>query len=325
MAYKRRVFVLAAGVVLLLALGVSQLQAQSPLTLEGLSERISELARTVSTLRRNSATKSEVRAVTNQVATLEARLDETPTATPTPEPPTATPTPTGTPTATATATATPLAATETATQDVAFVTTRGRMNIRSGPGTNYDIAGSVGAGTRLAITGKNAAGGWWRVDYQGEHAWIYAPFVDATNGDTVEVVVTPVPPAPAPQPTATPFVARSNDDLALYLLEKDNAPTASLQEEWNAMSQQERDELVQTGRVMLETAAEYCNMPAADTAEMIDRHGQRLDDAGLSAGQGTRARAALMLMLNSTGEADNSRAGCEAWLTDAVNTQIANQ
>ena len=329
MSHRRRVLVLAGGVALLLALGVSQLQAQSPLTLEGLSERISELARTVSTLRRNSATKSEVRAVTNQVATLEARLDETPTATPTPEAPTATPTPTGTPTATATATATatPLAARETAAQDVAFVTTRGRMNIRSGPGTDYAIVDSVGAGTRLAITGKNEAGGWWRVDYQGEHAWIYAPFVNATNGETVEVVVTPAlpTPAPAPQPTATPFVAGSNDDLALYLLEKDNAPAASLQEEWNAMSQEERDELVQTGRVMLETAAEYCNMPAADTAEMIDRYGQRLDDAGLSAGQGTRARAALMLMLNSTGEADSSRAGCEAWLNDAVNTQIANQ
>ena len=42
---------LAAVVVMLLALGVSQLQAQSPLTLEGLSERISALAGTVSTLR----------------------------------------------------------------------------------------------------------------------------------------------------------------------------------------------------------------------------------------------------------------------------------
>ena len=89
--------------------------------------------------------------------------------------------------------------------------------------------GTVGAGTRLAITGKNEAGGWWRVDYQGEHAWIYAPFVDATNGETVEVVVTPAPPTPAPatQPTATPFVAGGNDDLALYLLEKDNEPAAS--------------------------------------------------------------------------------------------------
>ena len=308
--------------VLLLALGVSRLQAQSPLTLEGLSQRISELARCVSALRRTSATKSEHRALTNKVATLEARLDEIPTATPTPEPPTATPTAT----ATATATATPLPATATPSSDVAFVTTRRRMNIRSGPGTNYAIAGTVGAGTRLAITGKNAAGGWRRVDFHGQHGWIFAPYVDATNGETVEVVGTSAAPAtPTPQPTATPLVARSNDDLALYLLEKDNAPTAKLQEQWDAMSQQERDEQVQTGRVMLETTAEYCNMPAADAAQMIDRHGQRLDDAGWSAGQEARARAVLMLMLNSFGEAGNSPEECEAWLTDAVNTQIADQ
>ncbi len=319
MPRKHKLLALAAVVVLLFALGVSQLQAQSPLTLEGLSERISELARTVSTLRRTSATKSEVRALENRVATVEARLDETPTATPTPEPPTPTATATATPTATATATAAP-------TPDIAFITTRGRMNIRSGPGTNYAIAGTVGAGTRLAITGKNAAGGWWRVDYQGQHAWIYAPLVDATNGEAVEVVATPAPPpTPVSPPTPTPFVASSNDDYARYLLEKDNAPSASLQEQYNAMSQQERDELVQTGRVILEITAEYCNMSVADTAAMIDRHGQRMDDSGWSASQETRARAILMIMLNSFGEAGNSREGCEGWLTDAVNTQIANQ
>jgi len=32
-----------------------------------------------------------------------------------------------------------------------------------------------------------------------------------------------------------------------------------------------------------------------------------------------------MIMLNSFGEAGKTREGCEAWLTDAVNTQIANQ
>jgi len=95
------------------------------------------------------------------------------------------------------------------------------------------------------------------------------------------VIATPVP--LVPQPTATSFVARSNDDLARYLLEKDNAPTPKLQAEWNAMSQRVRDELVRTAKAMLETTAEYCNMSAADMAEMIDRYGQRLDDAGSSA------------------------------------------
>ena len=64
--------------VLLLALGVSQLQAQSPLTLEGLSERISWLERAISTLRSASAARREVRALVNRIVTVEARLAETP-------------------------------------------------------------------------------------------------------------------------------------------------------------------------------------------------------------------------------------------------------
>ena len=76
MPNKRKEPVLAAVVVLPFALGVSQLQAQSPLTLEGLSERISQLARAVSTLRSTSSTMSEVIAPENRIATVEARLAE---------------------------------------------------------------------------------------------------------------------------------------------------------------------------------------------------------------------------------------------------------
>ena len=78
MSHKRKALVLAGVVVLLLSVGVSQLQAQSPLTLRGLSERISELARAVSTLRSTSATMSEVIALENRIATVEARLAEPP-------------------------------------------------------------------------------------------------------------------------------------------------------------------------------------------------------------------------------------------------------
>ena len=83
--------------------------------------------------------------------------------------------------------------------------------------------------------------------------------------------------------------------------------------------------MVLTGRIVLEITAEYCNMSVADTAAMFDRHGQRLDDAGWSAQQETRARAVLMVLLNSFGEAGHSREGCEAWLTESVNVQLANQ
>lgn len=69
-------------------------------------------------------------------------------------------------------------------------------------------------------------------------------------------------------------------------------------------------------------SAEYCDITVADASAMIDRHGQRLDDAGWSAAQEVRARATLMLMLSTFKEADRTQAGCDAWLTGTINAQL---
>ena len=55
---------------------------------------------------------------------------------------------------------------------------------------------------------------------------------------------------------------------------------------------------------------------------MIDRHAQRLDDAGWSARQNVKARATLMLMLSTFEEADRTQSGCDAWLTGTINVQL---
>ena len=51
------------------------------------------------------------------------------------------------------------------------------MNIRGGPGTNYAIVGSGAAGQQFAAITMNAAGDWWQIVYEGQLAWVYAPFV----------------------------------------------------------------------------------------------------------------------------------------------------
>ena len=51
------------------------------------------------------------------------------------------------------------------------------MNIRGGPGTNYAIVGSGAAGQEFAAITMNAAGDWWQIVYEGQLAWVYAPFV----------------------------------------------------------------------------------------------------------------------------------------------------
>ena len=65
----------------------------------------------------------------------------------------------------------PLSATE------AMVTINSRMNIRSGPDTNYPVIGTTVPGQRYHITGRNAAGDWWRIDNGGQPGWVFGQLV----------------------------------------------------------------------------------------------------------------------------------------------------
>lgn len=69
------------------------------------------------------------------------------------------------------------------------VTTTRPTNVRSGPGTNYRILATAQAGESYTITGENAAGTWWRIDYGGKTAWVYASLVKAENVQDVPVIL----------------------------------------------------------------------------------------------------------------------------------------
>ncbi len=111
----------------------------------------------------------------------------TPTNTPTPtEPPTPTPT---TPMPTPTHTPTPV------TPQIVSSTT---VNIRSGPGTNYPIIGSLPPNTPLLpVIGRNETGSWWQVQLdEGEAGWVSDEVVEARGTDAVPIVPIPIPPCP---------------------------------------------------------------------------------------------------------------------------------
>lgn len=122
--------------------------------------------------------------------------------------------PTDAPTATPDApTATP-APTDTSASVNPQASPQSTMNVRGGPGTEYDVVASIQEGTSVPILAKNPAGDWWQVQLDnGGTGWLYGPLVNA-SGDTSAVVVaanipTPPPtavPAPTavPQPTAAP-------------------------------------------------------------------------------------------------------------------------
>lgn len=92
-----------------------------------------------------------------------------------------------------------------------MVTTLGSLNVRGGPGTDYDVIGRLTQGQTLPITGRNNEGTWWQVAFppgSNERGWVSASaqFTAASNAATVPVVQAPPRPTPV-VPTATPTAA----------------------------------------------------------------------------------------------------------------------
>lgn len=291
---RRKTVVAGFVAALLLVIGATQLQAQSTLSLESLSRRIDAISSRLNSLSRTSARKSEVATLQRKVATLEAQIGSTdpaptairfnPTSTPTRPRPTATHRPTATPRP-----ANP------------HITTTRNMNVRTGPGTNYDIIGVAESGEKFEITGKNASGDWWRIEYDGENAWIYAPFVTATNADRIRPVPTPVPPTATPlPPTATPVPASSirqdmsAEDAIQSLMLSDYQYNESA---FNNLPLADK-ERVATGYILLfEYAVDYCDLSYGDMAQLIHFFASDLDAIRFTGEDGTKPRGWLMAFI----------------------------
>ncbi len=106
-------------------------------------------------------------------------------------PNTATNTPTKTPIPTKTPTPAPVAA----------GVVLSNSNLRGGPGTSFDVVGSVSKEDELEIFGRSEDGAWLKIS-RTEPTWIWAEFVELS----VDIDEIPVPPSPTPtsSPTATP-------------------------------------------------------------------------------------------------------------------------
>jgi hypothetical protein len=66
------------------------------------------------------------------------------------------------------------------TNEIRLVATSGGVvNIRSGPGTNYNIVIKLGNGTRLEVIDRSADGTWLNVRFEGGEGWIAASLTRA--------------------------------------------------------------------------------------------------------------------------------------------------
>ncbi|OQY49199.1 MAG: hypothetical protein B6242_00115 [Anaerolineaceae bacterium 4572_78] len=80
------------------------------------------------------------------------------------------------------------------------------VNLRTGPGINYELVGVLDLGASLEIVGRNARSSWWQVKYINGLVWIAASVTTASNADDVPIVSPESIPTLPPQaivPTST--------------------------------------------------------------------------------------------------------------------------
>ncbi len=87
------------------------------------------------------------------------------------------------------------------------LTTRTDLNVRTGPGTEYDLVGLLPSGTSTEITGRDESRQWWQIRFEpaaGGVGWVSADSAFSTTSNTENVPVVQIPPTPTGTPTQTP-------------------------------------------------------------------------------------------------------------------------
>ena len=223
---RRRVGQVVIVVVVLLAIFAGGVvAADEELTLAGLAEQLMELAERVEGLA-EQVEELEATNAAERLAALETMVAPTPTPTATPEPTMApTPTPTATP-----------------DQTPRFAVARERVNVRSGPGTGFEVVGQVVQGDSYEIEGRNPADDWYVFEFEGQRGWIYAPMLEVENRLAIPITKdvpsqqtpTPVPPTstptkrPTPVPTATPISSQACDFESFEFIDAEDVSYASV-------------------------------------------------------------------------------------------------
>jgi uncharacterized protein YraI len=95
-----------------------------------------------------------------------------------------------------------------------------QINVRTGPGTDYDSIGVMIAGQISTAFGRSAGGSWIQVSYPGVAdgvGWVYSPLVTLLGGGDIPVL--------EPPPTATPRVTPTIDPTLASQFIVESAPT----------------------------------------------------------------------------------------------------
>lgn len=101
-----------------------------------------------------------------------------------------------------------------------YITVLVDLNVRTGPGVQYDRVGFLLQGESAPILGVDPASGWWKIQcpatLTGSDCWVSggAQYSQAANADGVPAAPVPPSPTPPPTPTAPPVADTSTSTSA---------------------------------------------------------------------------------------------------------------
>jgi hypothetical protein len=81
-----------------------------------------------------------------------------------------------------------------------------QVNVRAGPGTNYDQVGVLIPGQTAPAIGRSPGNEWIQIEYPGgpgNRAWVFAPLVSIRAGTIEDLTPAETPPPPTAPPTPT--------------------------------------------------------------------------------------------------------------------------
>ena len=88
----------------------------------------------------------------------------------------------------------------------AFVQAVDQVNVRSGPGTDYDLIGVLIANQQAAALGRSPGGTWIEITYDGgpnNTGWVFGDLVRLDGVTRDQLATVQAPPTPTLEPTAT--------------------------------------------------------------------------------------------------------------------------
>ena len=167
------------------------------------------------------------------------------------------------------------------------VVTNGNVNIRRGPGTEYEIIGTARKGDVFTLIDNESELTWWEVEFGEGSGWIHAYYVDMIGVSDAAASETPNPSIapvveqkPTPTPTDIPYGASHKEWAQMATLVGRDMVGRGVEKGY--LTPEELRDVINTYLQTAMEAAEDCELTTIELMGFVDVYAEMVDDAGVS-------------------------------------------